>query len=241
MVRLGVDREYCGEPVDPEEPEGDMLRELQRTPLEFVPNSTVRKILRKLGGALALEVMEEVKRVEAKHKRPMNDYNAWSLPYISHLVDVHADDKERYSANVDRWRSIRLKKAEREALFREWLPTSNTWDSRRDRDETFVVEKFDGFRKKGVDGARKDQFHVVWAPRIFAADVEYPEELPECRGLPWDVDENESTDWVDAKTYMTIYKRNKDENAEFLKQFECLMNGGVMDGVGVGVGVGGLE
>lgn len=111
-----------------------------------------------------------------------------------------------------------------------WLPTSNVWD---DNDETFVIEKFDGFRKKGVDGAKKDQFHVIWEPRIFAADLDFPDELPEVKGLPWDECDE---DWVSATDYMREYKKNKVENAEIIQQLELLKIGGTG-----GVVVGGLE
>ena len=55
--------------------------------------------------------------------------------------------------------AIRLKRVEREAELNAWLPTSNVWD---DREETFVINFYDGFRKEGVNGAKKDQFHVIW-------------------------------------------------------------------------------
>jgi hypothetical protein len=248
MVRLGVDREYCVEPVEPvndglnadrpvdvdevEKPPLSEYDKLKKTPLECVPHSAVRKILRKLGGTMALEVMQEVTRVEAKQKRPMNEYNAWRLPFISSKVVEHAEDKELYLAKVERWKAIRLKRVERDALFEEWLPQSNLWE---DPNEAFVIDKFDGFRKKGVDGCKKDQFHAVWEPRFFAADDEFPDELPGVLGLPWDdCDE----DWVDAKAYLTMYKRNKIENAEIIEHLERLKSGGVVGGVG---GVGGVE
>jgi hypothetical protein len=250
MVRLGVELEYCEEPkenVNGGLPVGDDDREdevgydyndvyvdeydkLQRTPLECVPHSEVRKIVRKLGGAMALEVMNEVKRVEAKQRRPMNDYNVWAAPFISSRVAAHAEDKAADLIKIAKWQAIRLRKVEREALFQEWLPTSNVWD---DPDETFAIEKFDGFRKKGVDGAKKDQYHVVWEPRIFDADEDFPDELPAARGLPWDESED---DWVGAKDYMAIYKKKKVENAELIVQLELLKSGVV----GVVV-VGGVE
>jgi hypothetical protein len=143
MVRLGVELEYCEEPkenVNGGLPVGDDDREdevgydyndvyvdeydkLQRSPLECVPNSEVRKIVRKLGGAMALEVMNEVKRVEAKQRRPMNDYNVWAAPFISSRVAAHAEDKAADLIKIAKWQAIRLRKVEREALFQEWLPT----------------------------------------------------------------------------------------------------------------------
>jgi hypothetical protein len=86
-----------------------------------------------------------------------------------------------------------------------------------------------------VDGAKKDQYHVVWEPRIFDADEDFPDELPAARGLPWDESED---DWVDAKDYMAIYKKKKVENAELIVQLELLKSGVV--GVVVVV-VGGVE
>ena len=207
-------------------PDDQLVEEkLDRTPLELVPHGEVRKVVRKLGGAMALEIMGEVKRVEEKRPRTMNDLNAWSLPFISSRVREHESEKNEYLTQVERWKAIRLKKAEREALFRVWLPTSNIWD---DPDETFVIQSFDGFRKRGIDGAKADEFHVIWKPRIFAADEDFPDELPEAQGLPWS--ESDDLDWMNAKTMLASYKRNKVENAVIiglLEQLKC----GVVDGV----------
>jgi hypothetical protein len=216
MIRLGVDREYCVESEEPIDADYDRSK---RTPLECVPHTEVRKILRKVGGPRAEELMNEVKRVEEKRKRPMNEYEAWTLPYITTRVHEHADDKEAYLLKVERWKAIRLKKIKREVLFLEWLPTSNVYD---DPDEGFSVEAYDRFREKGVDGAKRDQFHVMWHPRIFAADEDFPVELPEKEGLAW---AESDLDWMDVNTVMNRYKKYKDENEELLINLGLLKSG----------------
>jgi hypothetical protein len=146
-----------------------------------------------------------------------NPFSLIILVFSQRIVREHADDKDIYLTIVGEAKVIRLKKAEREVLFREWLPTSNVWDN---RDESFVIEKFDGFRKRGVDGAKADQFHVVWKPRVFAADVDFPNELPEVLGLPWD---EYDEDWMSARSLMTNYKRKKEENKEIIGLLEQLV------------------
>jgi len=46
---------------------------------------------------------------------------------------------------------------------------------------------------------------VVWVPRIFLADIDFPEELPDARGLDWaEYDE----DWMSAKDFEKRYKKD---------------------------------
>jgi hypothetical protein len=115
-------------------------------------------------------------------------------------------------------------------MIEEWMPTSNLVDA-GELHNYWYVQGFDGFRKKGVDGNRCDQFRVVWEPSVFAADALYPDELPEVNGLPW---ARSDYDWQPARDFSS-YK-----NDPFLGPQMVLLRegGGVVGGGGV---VEGLE
>jgi hypothetical protein len=239
MSSRGVQRQHCTEVSDQvvvrvddaedcEEPSLPDYARLRRTPLECVPNSTVLKMLRFLGSRLTQEMLSEVKRVEEKRPRPMNEYSAWAPPFISSRVEQHAEAKVLHLRYVERCKAIRSRRIEREAMYQEWLPTSNHFDYNWNANEKFALEKFNGFRRRGVDGAKTDQYHVVYVPRFFAADIDFPEELPEVIGLPWaEYDE----DWVEARPYERSYRNDKriTEQLGLLRRgvVGCVVVGGV--------------
>lgn len=82
---------------------------------------------------------------------------------------------------MTRAEKIMTRKVERDLEVADWMTTSNFWNMQDDEQE-FILFDFDGFQKDG----RTDQYHAVWAPNVFPADVDFPEELPEAQGKPWD-------------------------------------------------------
>jgi exonuclease III len=215
MIRENQEIIQCYEPDYDERYEKPKYDKLTRTPLEIMPNGAIRKILRDLGVDATLKVMNDVERVEAKESRPMNEYDVWSPPYISSRVEELASAK-----------ALSLSKIKRDDMVQKWLPTSNHFNYDFDADEEFYIEKFDGYRVR-VTGAgamnHPNQYHIVWKPRTLPADKDYPVQLPEVIGLPWDLYDE---DWVKASDYERIYRNDP----IFKSQMLFWKNGGVVGG-----------
>ena len=170
-------------------------------------------------------MVEDVVRVEAKESRPLNDYEAWSLPHISYRV-----------AELELAETIRQRKVARDAEIEEWLPTSNLFDVHTDAGEEFILEEINGFRK--ATRTHANQFHVVWVPRTFAADADFPVALPEVSGLPWEPSEE---DWVSATSFYRMYKADPIVWNQMRYWKQGVLEGVLLDGVWGGVDVEGEE
>ena len=74
------------------------------------------------------------------------------------------------------------------------MKTSNEWDEEKDEGGLeWTIQKIVDFRKRG----NKEEYFVIYEPRVFPADEEFPEELPAVSGLPWELDER---NWQPARS-----------------------------------------
>jgi hypothetical protein len=54
-------------------------------------------------------------------------------------------------------------------------------------------------RKASMEIVVMNEFRVVWEPRVFESDYDFPDELPEVKGLPWD---RSDYDWQPASGFL---------------------------------------
>lgn len=223
MAREGEEMIECFEPAYDQLCEDPEYDKLSRTPLEIVPNGVIGKLLRDLGSVVSNNIMNEVNRVQLKEPRPENDYEKWCDPFITERVLEHANAKEDAMRKTKHCDRVLARKIVRDEQIAVWMPTSNVYN---DRDEMFVIEKIVGYHS-----ARPRQYKVQWAPRFFDADADFPDELPEVRGLDWPPDIVNS--WMPASSLERSHKDDPDCLAELKAWKDGVMVGGGVEGGGM--------
>jgi hypothetical protein len=184
MISKGINPRPCLDITGERLPEEAYLSE---TPLLHFPDSNIRKLIKQLGEAKANEIFTFVDKVkEGVKKREMEEFTPYGVRYITTRLNELQGEKEAYLKKQARDDDINVKRILRDILIGEWLPNSNTYDETRDKDEMFEVEAISGYRcEKGLTNRKVDQYVVIYKSRVYPADSEYPEELPEVIGLPW--------------------------------------------------------
>jgi len=183
---------------------------IERSPLQSSPSETIPNLVKTLGFKKAKDLLDTITQRGEGKKREMGEPKIWTTQCVTHGQKRNSINKKLC---LDRWDKLQRlitsgKERIRQAAIDEWLPTSNYYDKVRDRDELFEIQSIDRYSKVG----RKERYLVRYELRVFPADIDFPEDLPQIQGLPWRIDK----EYIDSEEYWYTASMLKQQGGEYI-------------------------